>query len=67
MTQHFEQSEDFTRVYVKSWLRVKDTLGTARAWAQHVERCCANPLDFVEPRTDDLETKEMLSCAERKV
>ena len=37
MTQHVEQSEDFTRAHVKSWLRVKDTLGTARAWAQHVE------------------------------
>ena len=67
MTQHVEQSEDFTRVYVESWLRVKDTLGTARAWAQHVERCCANALDFVEPRTDGRETKEMLSRVERKV
>ena len=38
-----------------------DTLGTARARAQHVERCCANGLDFVEPHVDDRETKEMLS------
>ena len=38
-----------------------DTLGTARAWAQHVERCCANALDFVEPHMDNRETKEMLS------
>ena len=37
-----------------------DTLGTARAWAQHVERCCANALDFVEPHMDDREKKEML-------
>ena len=44
-----------------------DTLHTARAWAQHVERCCANPLDFVEPRMDDRETKEMLSSVQRKV
>ena len=44
-----------------------DTLGTARAWAQHVERCCANALDFVEPHMDDRETKEMLSRVERKV
>ena len=36
-------------------------LGTARAWAQQVERCCANALDFVEPHIDDRETKEMLS------
>ena len=67
MTQHVEQSEDFTRAYVESWRGVKDTLGTARAWAQHVERFCANALDFVEPRTDDRETKEMLSRVERKV
>ena len=26
-----------------------DTLGTACVWAQHVERCCANALDFFEP------------------
>ena len=44
-----------------------DTLGTARAWAQHVERCCANALDFVEPHMDDRETKEMLSSVEQKV
>ena len=44
-----------------------DTLGTVRAWAQHVERCCANALDFVEPHMDDRETKEMLSRVERKV
>ena len=44
-----------------------DTLGTGRAWAQHVERCCANALDFVEPRMDDRETKEMLNRVERKV
>ena len=37
MTQHVELSEGCTRAYVESWLRVKDTLGTARAWAQHVE------------------------------
>ena len=43
------------------------TLGTARAWAQHVERCCTNALDFVEPRMDDRESKEMLSRVERKV
>ena len=40
------------------------TLGTARAWAQHVEHCCA--LDFVEPHMDDRETKEILSRVERK-
>ena len=44
-----------------------DTLDTALAWAQHVERCCANVLDFVEPHMDDRETKEMLSRVERKV
>ena len=44
-----------------------DTLGTARAWAQHVERCCTNVLDFVEPHMDDRETKEILSRVERKV
>ena len=44
-----------------------DTLGNARAWAQHVERCSANALDFVEPHMDDRETKEMLSRVERKV
>ena len=44
-----------------------DTLGTARAWAQHVERCCANALDFVEPRMDDRERKKMLSRVELKV
>ena len=38
-----------------------DTLGTARAWAQHVERCCANALDFIEQHTDDRKAKEMLS------
>ena len=38
-----------------------DMLGTARAWDQQVERCCANSLDFVEPHMDDSETKEMLS------
>ena len=59
MTQHVEQSEDFTRAHVESWLRVKDTLGTARAWAQHVERCYVNALDFVEQHMDDRETKEM--------
>ena len=42
-------------------------LGTARPWAQQVERCCANALDFVEPRLDDRETKEMLSRVVRKV
>ena len=35
--------------------------------AQHVERCCANALDFVEPHMDDRERKEMLSRVERKV
>ena len=35
-----------------------DTLGTARVRAQHVERCYANALDFVEPHMDDRETKE---------
>ena len=44
-----------------------DTLGTARAWAQHVERYCANALDFVEPRMDDRETKKMLSRVELRV
>ena len=44
-----------------------DTLGTARAWAQDVERCCANAFDFVEPHMDDREAKEMLSRVERKV
>ena len=44
-----------------------DTLDTARAWAQHVERCCANALDFVEPRMDDRETKKMLSRVELRV
>ena len=44
-----------------------ESLGTARAWAQHVERCCANALDFVEQHMDDRETKEMLSRVERKV
>ena len=44
-----------------------DTLGTARAWPQHVERCCANALDFVEPRMDDRETKKMLSRVELRV
>ena len=41
-----------------------DTLGTARAWTQHVELCCANVLDFVETRMDDRERRKMLSCAE---
>ena len=44
-----------------------ESLGTARAWAQHVERCCANALDFVVLHMDDRETKEMLSRIERKV
>ena len=44
-----------------------DTLGTVRAWAQHVERCCANALDFVESRMDDRKTKEMLSRVEQKI
>ena len=44
-----------------------DTLDTARAWAQHVERCYANALDFVEPRMDDRETKKMLSRVELRV
>ena len=42
-------------------------LGAARAWAQHVKRCCANALDFVEPRMDGSETKKMLSRVELKV
>ena len=44
-----------------------DTLGTARAWDQHVGRCCANALDFVEPRMDDRETRKMLSRVKLKV
>ena len=32
-----------------------DTLGTVRAWAHHVERCCANALHLVEPHMDDRE------------
>ena len=36
-------------------------------WALRVGRCCANALDFVEPRMDDRETKEMLSRVVRKV
>ena len=44
-----------------------DMLGTTRAWAQQVERFCANALDFLEPHMDDCETKEMLSRVERKV
>ena len=47
--------------------KYSDMLGTARAWAQHVERCCANALDYVEPHMDGRETKEMLSRVERKV
>ena len=35
--------------------------------AQHVERCCANALDFVEPRMDDRERRKMLSGVELKV
>ena len=35
--------------------------------AQHVKRCCANALDFVELRMDDRETKKMLSRVELKV
>ena len=50
----------------KPW-KFLDMLGTARAWAQQVERCCANALDFVEPHMDDRETKEMLSRVEQKV
>ena len=38
-----------------------DALGTAGAWAQHVEHCCANALHFVEHHMDDHKTKEMLS------
>ena len=38
-----------------------DALGTAGAWAQHVDHCCANALDFVEKHMDDHKTKEMLS------
>ena len=34
---------------------------------KHVERCCANAFDFVEPHMDDRETKEMLSRVEQKV
>ena len=41
-----------------------DQPGTARAWSQHVERCGANALNFVELHMDDRETKEMLSCVE---
>ena len=44
-----------------------DTLGTARGWAQHVERCCANALDFVEPRMDDRETRKILSSVELRL
>ena len=44
-----------------------DMLGTARAWAQHVERCFAKALNYVEPHMDDRETKEMLNRVERKV
>ena len=44
-----------------------DTLGTARAWAQHVERCFANALDFVEPRMEDRETRKILSRVELKL
>ena len=43
-----------------------DTLGTARVWAQHVERCCANALDFVEPHMDDRETKESWAVLSEK-
>ena len=43
-----------------------DTLGTVRAWAQHVKRCCANALDFVEPHMDDRETKEMSTVLSEK-
>ena len=53
--------------YTAAYKEIFYTLGTARAWAQHVERCCANALDFVEPRMDDRETKIMLSRVERKV
>ena len=44
-----------------------DTLGTAHVRAQHVERCCTNVLDFVEPHMDDHETKQVLSRVEQKV
>ena len=35
-----------------------DTLGTVRAWAHHVEHCCANALHLVEPHMDDREKVE---------
>ena len=67
MTQHVEQSEDFTKAHVESWLRI---FGYARHCAcvgQHFERCCANAFAFVKAHMDDSETKDMLSRVEPKV
>ena len=64
LKQHNERAHDRGRCRLQGndanelW-QFLDTLGTARAWAQLVEHCCA--LDFVEPHMDDRETKEILS------
>ena len=66
MSQHVEQHEDFTKAHAESWLRILGYAGHC-ACVGNVERCCANALDFVEPRMDDRETKEMLNRVERKI
>ena len=35
--------------YKEMMRAIFDTLGTARAWVQYVERCCASALDLVDP------------------
>ena len=66
LQQHSERAHDRGRCRLQGNdanepLQFSYTLGTVGAWAQHVERCCSNALDFVEPHMDDRETKEMLS------
>ena len=70
LQQHSERAHDRGHCrlqgnYANEPWQFLDMLGTARAWAQQVERFCANALDFVEPHMDDRETKEMLSCVDQ--
>ena len=63
--QHSEMIEGHCRLQGndanKPW-QFLDMLGTTRAWAQQVERCCANALDFVKPHMDHAKQVNVEPC-----
>ena len=57
----------FHKTHVESWLRIFGYAGHCACVGSTCWACCANALDFVEPRMDDCETRKLLSRVELKL